>query len=75
MKDRLISIPKIEKNKTGKDKVYQLILKKDMTSAEITRELKINPRMVREAIEHIRNETHIITEKCRCGHTSIYRVK
>lgn len=75
MKDRIITIPKAEKSKTVKEKVYDLILKKDMTSNEISKMLKINPRMSREAIEVLRREVDMNITKCRCGHTSIYQVK
>ena len=75
MKDRLITLPEQEKPQTVKDKVYDLISKKDMTSSEISAILKINSRMVRDAIEKIRHEIDIKTDKCRCGHTPIYWVE
>lgn len=75
MKDRTIQIPIIEKPLTVKEKVYNLISKKDMTTDEVANELEISNRFARECIKLLKLDYSITETKCRCGHTPIYKVK
>lgn len=64
-----------EKRKESKEAIYDLLLKKDMTTAEISKELHLPNRFVRDRIQLLKLNCNMIETKCRCGHTPVYKVK
>jgi hypothetical protein len=75
MKDRIITIPHIEKN-TLTGKIIQVLIKsKGLTLSEVYTELPdYNPRSIRECVSRLISQNMIRKTKCRCGNTPIYEV-
>ena len=74
-KVREVILPIKEEKKESKELIYDLLLKKDMTTAEISKELHLPNRFVRDRICLLKLECDMIETKCRCGHTPVYKVK
>ena len=63
------------KPKTVKELVFDTICESEngLTPAEIQLRIKRNPRRIREHTHDLKVAGRIVEEKCRCGHSPVYR--
>ena len=63
------------KPKTVKELVFDTICESEngLTPSEIQLRIKRNPRRIREQTHDLKVVGRIVEEKCRCGHSPVYR--